>query len=138
MSGNKTRPTPVDAEEYLQSIEHDTRRADAFIMLEMMQRITGEEPVMWGPSMVGFGQYHYKYDSGREGDMFKTGFAPRKANLVVYIMGGHDRFKPIFDRLGKHKTGKSCLYITSLKNVDMDVLEELVVADWAYMTEKYG
>jgi hypothetical protein len=138
MSENKTKPTSANVEDFINSVDNDIRRQDGFAVLDVMKRVSGEEPVMWGPSIIGFGQYHYKYDSGREGDMCKIGFSPRKANTVLYIMGGHEQFQPIFDRLGKYKQGKSCVYITNLKNVDMDVLEELVQADWDHMTEKYG
>ena len=88
--------------------------------------VTGEEPVMWGSSIVGFGEYHYRYESGREGDFFLAGFSPRKANLVLYIMSGFPRHAELMERLGKHRTGKSCLYINKLEDVDLDVLRELV------------
>ena len=104
----------------------------------MMRRITGEEPRLWGPSIIGFGEYHYKYESGREGDFMRVGFSPRKANLVLYIMPGFARHDALLDRLGKHKTGKSCLYINKLDDVDRDVLETLIAESWAAMAEKYG
>lgn len=136
-SENKTLPTQMSVDEFIAQIEHPTRCADARAMTEVMGRITGEEPRMWGPTMIGFGEYHYKYESGREGDMFITGFAPRKANLVVYIMPGYSDHGEKLDRLGKHKIGKSCLYLNKLADVDMGVLEELIVASVEEMRAKY-
>jgi len=94
--------------------------------MALMQRVTGEKPVMWGDSIIGFGSYHYKYASGREGDWFLTGFAPRKQNLTLYIMSGFELYDELLGKLGKYKTGKSCLYINKLEDVDQDVLLELV------------
>lgn len=128
MSDDKTQPTEVSVSDYLMSVEHPTRRADAIALDELFQRVTGFEPRMWGPTMVGYGRYHYVYDSGREGDCLATGFAPRKANLVLYIMPGYTDFGNILDRLGKYKKGKACLYINKLADVDMSVLEELIRA----------
>ena len=136
-SENKTRPTGDDVATWLEGVDSDTRRKDAFTLLALMKRITGCEPVLWGPSIVGFDQYHYTYGSGREGDWCLTGFSPRKANLAVYIMGGLDRYDDLLDRLGKHKTGKSCLHVNKLANIDMSVLEELITRDVAYMRETY-
>jgi hypothetical protein len=137
MSENKTRPTAVSPADFIATIEHPVRRADAQVLLDMMTRITGEAPVMWGPAIIGFGQYHYRYDSGREGDFMRTGFSPRKANLAVYIMPGYTDHGPILDRLGKHKLGKACLYINKLADVDLDVLEELIRAGLADMAKRY-
>ncbi|WP_300545761.1 DUF1801 domain-containing protein [Maricaulis sp.] len=137
MSTNKTQPTQIDPRDFIESVEHPVRRQDALTLLDMMTRITGEEPEMWGPSIIGFGRYHYKYESGREGDFMRTGFSPRKANLVVYIMPGYTDFSPILARLGKHKLGKSCLYLNKLADVDLDVLEELIRAGLADMAKKY-
>ena len=134
---NKTQPTAVSAADYVAAIEHPVRRADAAVLLDMMSRITGWEARMWGPSIVGFGTYHYTYESGREGDFMRTGFSARKANLVVYIMPGYTDFSAILARLGKHKLGKSCLYINKLADVDLVVLEELIRAGLADMAEKY-
>ena len=135
---NKTRPTGADVSAFLDGVEPARRREDAFAVLDMMRRITGEEPRLWGPSIIGFGEYHYKYESGREGDFMRVGFSPRKANLVLYIMPGFARHDALLDRLGKHKTGKSCLYINKLDDVDRDVLETLIAESWAAMAEKYG
>ena len=137
MSENKTQPTDVRAEDVIAAVEHEGRRKDAETLLAMMRRITGEEPVMWGPAIIGFGRYHYKYESGREGDFMRTGFSARKTSLVVYIMPGYTDFSAILARLGKHKLGKSCLYINKLADVDLDVLEELIRAGLADMAEKY-
>ena len=134
---NKTRPTDGSVENFLSAVDHVGRREDAYILLDIMKRATGYEPVLWG-SMVGFGQYHYKYDSGREGDMFLTGFAPRKAAMTTYIMPGFGKYDDLMGRLGKFKTGSSCLYIGRLKNVDLEVLEELISLSVQHMREKYG
>jgi hypothetical protein len=136
-SENKTQPTETDPEAFIAAVEHPVRRADALTLLAMMRRLTGEEARMWGPSIIGFGQYHYKYDSGREGDFMRTGFSPRKSGQVIYIMPGYANYTLILDRLGKFKEGKSCLYITKLADVDMDVLEELIQAGLDDMARKY-
>ena len=103
-----------------------------------MQRVTGEPPTMWGDSIVGFGSYHYVYDSGREGDWFLTGFSPRKRNLSLYIMAGFSDYDELMERLGKHKTGKSCLYVNRLSDIDLDVLEALVRQSVAHMRKAYA
>jgi len=126
LADNKTRPTDASVREFLDGVENETRRADAKQVLEMMREVTGEEPRMWGPSIVGFGSYRYRYESGREGDWFPVGFSPRKSSLVVYIMSGFPRHAELMERLGKHRTGKSCLYINKLEDVDLNVLRELV------------
>lgn len=126
MSENKTQPTVVSVEDFIADVPHPTRQADARVLDEMFRRITGYEPRMWGPTIIGYGQYHYIYDSGREGDCCATGFSPRKANLSLYIMPGYQDYSEILSRLGKHKTGKACLYINKLADVDLTVLEELV------------
>lgn len=137
MSENKTQPTGASPRDFLASIDHPVRRADAEILLDLFTRITGKQPKMWGPSIVGFGEYHYTYESGREGDFLRTGFSPRKANLAVYILPGYTDHGAILSRLGKHKTGKSCLYINKLADVDLGVLEEVIRAGWADMAERY-
>jgi hypothetical protein len=126
MSENKTRPTTVRVEDFLNAVEHPTRKRDGFELLKIMKEITKKKPVMWGPSIIGFGSYHYKTKSGREGDMPKTGFSPRKANLTVYIMLGFEEFHDLLGKLGKHKLGKSCLYINKLDDVDIDVLKQII------------
>lgn len=126
MAQNKTKPTTASVEQFLASVENDRRRNDAVAVCELMQDVTGLKPVMWGPTTVGFGAYHYKYASGREGDWFVAGFAPRKASLVVYIMSGFKAHDALMKKLGKYKTGSSCLYINKLDDIDMEVLRELV------------
>jgi hypothetical protein len=137
MAENKTQPTSIDPKSFIQAIDHPTRRADGMVLLELMTKITGWDATMWGPSIIGFGRYHYKYDSGREGDCHRTGFSVRKANLVVYIMPGYTDFSEILSRIGKYKMGKSCLYINKLADVDLAVLEELIRAGLDDMAKKY-
>lgn len=138
MSDLKTKPTDASVSAYLDAIPDKARRADCRTILEMMQRITGEPARMWGKSMVGFGSYHYVYDSGREGDWFLTGFAARKNDLTLYVMAGFDRYDELMQKLGKFKTGKSCLYIKRLADIDPAVLEELVTASVQHMEARYG
>lgn len=136
---NKTAATKVKPADFIASVEPERRREDGQQLLEFFNRVTGLVPVMWGDTMIGYGRYHYKYESGREGDFFLTGFSPRKASLSIYIMPGY-RFGEMPDklsRLGKHKLGKSCLYINKLADVDMDVLEEIVLDGLAYMHKTY-
>ncbi|MEM9349049.1 MAG: DUF1801 domain-containing protein [Pseudomonadota bacterium] len=137
MSENKTQITEVDPGDFIAGVEHPTRRADAEVLDAMFRRLTGWTPRMWGPSLIGYGSYHYRYESGREGDMLATGFSPRKANLSLYIMPGYAGFHGLLDRLGKHKHGKACLYINKLADVDMAVLEELVEAGLRDLSSKY-
>lgn len=134
---NKTKSTAASVEAFLGSVEHDTRRADGFALLEMFNRITGLKPKMWGPSIIGYGRYHYKYESGREGDFLITGFSPRKSALSIYIMPGYRDMSEKLARLGKHKIGKSCLYINKLADIDPAVLEEIVLDGIAYMKTNY-
>lgn len=135
---NKTSQTENSVRDFLESVELDKRREDGFRMLEIMEEIVSDPPKMWGPSIVGFGTYHYKYESGREGDFMKVGFSPRKTSLTVYIIPGFPRFDELMKQLGKFKTGKSCLYIKKLEDVDEDVLRQLISESYSYMTEKYG
>jgi len=134
---NKTQATETSVEDYIAQLEHPKRRRDSYTLIEIMKRLTGEEPKLWGPSIIGFGQYHYKYDSGREGDFMRTGFAPRKANMVIYIMPGYRDYGEQLARMGKHKIGKSCLYLTDLEKIDINVLEEIIADSLKYMREKY-
>ena len=138
-SGNKTRQTTASPADFIASVEHRTRRADAEILLTWFEEVTGLKATMWGPSIIGFGRYYYKYDSGREGESMLTGFSPRKSAMTLYIMPGY-RFGDMRDklaRLGKHKVGKSCLYINKLADVDMEVLREIVEDGLAYMRKNY-
>lgn len=132
MSENKTRPTDHSVVDFLNSVEHKTRREDAFKLLEMMREITGEEAVLWGSSIVGFGSCHYKYESGREGDMPLVAFSPRKQSTTVYIESGFDDYDALLDDLGKHKTGKSCLYMNKLADVDESVLRQLIQCSYEH------
>ena len=126
MAELKTKPTNHSVEAFLNSVADDQKRQDSFTILNLMAEVTGDEPQMWGDSIVGFGRYHYKYASGREGDWFLTGFSPRKQSLTLYIMAGFDDYDNLMAQLGKYKTGKSCLYIKKLKDIDQAVLRELV------------
>lgn len=126
MSELKTQKNDANVEAFLNSVENEKRREDGFVVLDLMKEVTGEEPTMWGTSIVGFGSYHYKYASGREGDWFVVGFSPRKQNMTLYIIDGFDNYNTLLAKLGKHKTGKSCLYINKIEDVDQDVLRELV------------
>jgi len=137
MSENKTRPTDENVLAFLQSVDNKTRREDGLKILEMIKEITGEDAVMWGTSIVGFGSYHYKYESGREGDMPLVGFSPRKQSMTVYIMPGFDAYDDLLGALGKHKVGKSCLYINKLADVDEDVLRDLIYRSYVHMKEAH-
>ena len=123
----KTQPTKVDVEAFLAAVPDERRRADARALCSLLSEVTGEPPVMWGTSIVGFGTYHYRYESGHEGDSALVGFSPRKANLVLYLVGGFaDRHPKLLEKRGPHTTGKGCLYLKSLADVDLDVLRQLV------------
>lgn len=126
MSQNKTQKTGASVEEFLESVANPRRRRDGFAVLAMMREITGLEPEMWGPSIIGFGDYHYRYESGREGDFFLTGFSPRKQSLTLYIMSDLEGREDLLAKLGKHRTGAACLYINKLADVDVGVLRELI------------
>ncbi|MCY3694740.1 MAG: DUF1801 domain-containing protein [Chloroflexi bacterium] len=126
MSQNKTQKTGASVEEFLESVTSPRRREDGLAVLAMMREITGLEPEMWGPSIIGFGDYHYKYESGREGDFFLTGFSPRKQSLTLYIMSGLEGHEDLLEKLGKHRTGAACLYINKLADVDTDILRDLI------------
>jgi hypothetical protein len=134
MAENKTAPTDVPVDEFLAGVEHPVRRTDGAALLDLMHQCTGEEPLMWGPSMVGFGSYHYKYASGREGDALAVGFSPRKGNLALYGLTYAPGSAELLARLGQHKTGAACLYINKLADVDLDVLRELVTLGYRFMT----
>lgn len=137
----KTKPTEVSAADFIAAVPDARRRDEAAVIDAMHRRVTGLEPKLWGPSIIGYGSYNYKYDSGREGTMCRAGFSPRKANLVLYLMGNYvDRqaeADALFARLGKHKTGASCLYINKLADVDLEALEGLVQLSWDVMNAKY-
>lgn len=128
MTQNKTVQTDASVDDFIASIEHPTRRKDALVLVELFSKTTRFSPKMWGDSIVGFGQYHYRYATGREGDFLATGFLPRKSNLSIYIMPGYGDFADILQNLGKHKLGKSCLYVNKLADIDLDVLAQLITA----------
>ncbi|MEM7721753.1 MAG: DUF1801 domain-containing protein [Pseudomonadota bacterium] len=137
MAGNKTQPTPHSVAAFLEAVEHLTRRADGLALDALFREITGWTPRLWGPSIIGYGRYHYTYKSGREGDFLATGFSPRKANLSIYVMPGYADNGDILTRLGKHKMGNSCLYVTKLADIDMDALAELIRAGLTDLRAKY-
>ncbi len=126
MAEAKTKLTEESVSSFLKKVPDKSRREDCLKVLEIMKDVTGEEPKMWGSSIVGFGRYHFKYESGREGESMITGFSPRKSDLTLYIMPGFEPVSDLMTRLGKHKTGKSCLYIEKLADVDLGVLRKIV------------
>lgn len=133
MAELKTQRTQASVARFLASIEDEKKRNDSRTVLKMMQEITGDKPKMWGTAIIGFGSYHYTYASGREGDWFLAGFSPRKQALTLYIMSGFSRYQELLAKLGKHKTGKSCLYINRLDDIDMKVLRRLVKESVAHV-----
>ena len=137
MTDPKTRPTDQDVEGFLDSIVDAQQRQDCRTLAALMREVTGAEPRMWGDSIVGFGSYHYRYATGREGDWLLTGFSPRKQNLTLYLMGGFQGYPELLAALGRHSTGQSCLYVKSLADVDMDRLRALVQASVAHMRAAY-
>jgi hypothetical protein len=136
MAEPKTKPTNQDVHQFIKAVEDEKKRVDSFEILKLMQKVTGEKPVMWGPSIVGFGSYHYKYKTGQEGDWPLTGFSPRKQNLTLYIMSGFKRYEELLSKLGKFKTGKSCLYIKKMEDINTKVLEELIRQSVDYISNK--
>jgi len=126
MAENKTQKTTESVTDFINSVPDEKKRQDSFALLEMMKEASRSEPKMWGSSIIGFGDSHYKYESGREGDWFRVGFSPRKQNLTLYLMGGAPKYADQLARLGKHKTGKGCLYINKLSDVNVDVLKEMI------------
>lgn len=136
MAELKTKLNDASVTDFLNSIEDPVKREDCFKVSAIMKELTGAEPNMWGEGIVGFGSYHYKYASGKEGDWFITGFSPRKQNLTLYLMSGFDHASDITDKLGKFKTSKSCLYIKKLDDVDLEVLKELIRATIKFMENR--
>ena len=143
MAENKTKPEDTDPAAFIAGVEPAAKREDAKVLDALFRRVTGEAPVMWGPAIVGYGRYHYRYESGREGDWMRTGFSPKKAKHSIYLTGGYcdeataARNDALLAKLGKHTTGASCLYINKLADVDMAVLEELVRLNWQAMNALY-
>ena len=138
MAENKTKPTKVSVTAFIKSIEDEQMRRDARKVAAMMREATGSRARMWGANIVGFGEYHYKYESGREGDFMIAGFSPRKQALTLYVIPGFKHFESLMSRLGKYKTGKSCLYIRRLSDVDEQVLKRLIVGSVKYMRKHYA
>lgn len=137
MAELKTKPTDVSVDDFLDAVADSGRRDDARIMCALMQRLTGEPPKMWGPSIIGFGSYTYRYGSGHGGTWPRIGFSPRAKELVLYLIGGFPRHQSLLDKLGMVRTGKSCLYIKRLADVDQDVLEQMLRAEIEYMDATY-
>ncbi|HYJ53725.1 MAG TPA: DUF1801 domain-containing protein [Allosphingosinicella sp.] len=137
MAENKTKATGASVDAFIDAVPDPQRREDARTILALMERLSGEPAAMWGPSIIGFGRYHYKYDSGHEGESARLAFSPRAKELVLYLLGDIPRQQELLDRLGRHRSGKCCLYIKRLSDVDQTVLEELVRESLAYMDAKY-
>ncbi|HYD24146.1 MAG TPA: DUF1801 domain-containing protein [Croceibacterium sp.] len=136
MAETKTKPTEVAASDFLDRVEPAVRREDGRVLAALFGKVTGQAPRMWGPSIVGYGQYHYRYDSGHEGDMCRVAFSPRKARHSLYLSCGSEAeealFAPLLARLGKHSRGKGCLYVNKLADIDLGVLEEMVALSWRH------
>ena len=137
MSDLKTRPTASSVDAFIDAVDDEQKRADCRVVADLMTAITGAEGVMWGSSIVGFGSYHYRYASGREGDFFEAGFSPRKRALTIYVMAGFAEYEDLLAGLGKYSTGKSCLYVKRLADIDLDVLREMLIRSVAYLRAKY-
>ncbi|MCY3843376.1 MAG: DUF1801 domain-containing protein [Acidobacteria bacterium] len=135
MAELKTRKNDADVEAFLDGIEHEKRRKDCRAVVELMADVTGEPPVMWGDSIIGFGSYHYRYPTGREGDWMATGVSPRKQSLTVYIQTGFQRHAELMEKLGRFTTGKSCLYVKRLEDIDTDVLRDLIRDSYALVSK---
>jgi hypothetical protein len=133
----KTKKTPVSVNDFIEAVADESQRADAHKIIAMMERLSGHPPKMWGPSIIGFGRYHYKYDSGREGEMCRIGFSPRKGQTVLYLIDGFEGQADLMAKLGKHKTGKSCLYVKKLSDIDVAVLEQMCAGSLKWMAAKY-
>ncbi len=136
-SGNKTLPTKTPVASYISKINNPVKKKDAKLAQWLLAKITGKKAVMWGPSIVGFGSYHYKYESGREGDMCLAGFSVRSSSLVFYVVGGVPASDPLWDKLGQFKLGKSCLYVKRLEDVDINILQKIFTKSVKYMRAKY-
>ncbi|MCK0126662.1 DUF1801 domain-containing protein [Gelidibacter sp. F2691] len=137
MSQNKTAPTDQSVQDFIAAVEPAAKCEDAQVLDHLFRDVTGFSPQIWGPSIIGYGRYHYVYESGREGDFLATGFSPRKARHSIYIMPGYADYADILARLGKHKMGKSCLYVNKLADIDLDVLTELIQAGLADLDKKW-
>lgn len=137
MAEQKTKPTSQSVEDFINKIDNEQVRDDCSALIKLMKKVTGSKPVLWGPSIIGFGKYHYKYESGHEGDSCLIGFSPRKQNISIYIMSGFAQCTDLLKKLGKHKAAKACLYIKKLEDVDMSVLQQLIEYSVKYLQKKY-
>ncbi len=137
MSENKTQPNSTSVTQFIEAVENQQKRTDSHILIDLFEKITGEKATMWGPSIIGFGTYHYKYESGREGDFMQIGFSPRKAKFSLYIMAGFENYTEQLSRLGKFKTSKACLYVNKLSDINLEVLEEIAIDSVQKIKEKY-
>lgn len=138
MAELKTQPNNQSVEAFIDSIEPEWKRDDARELLKLIGNISGEKPVMWGDSIVGFGNYHYKYESGREGDWFLAGFSPRKTSMTIYMMGGFEGQDTALEKLGKHKKSVGCLYVKKLADIDLKVLEEMTIRSIETLKKRYA
>jgi hypothetical protein len=136
MAELKTKPNEASVEDFLAKTDDDTRK-DCYTLIGLMEKVTGEKAKMWGPAIVGFGQYHYKYASGHEGDICKVGFSPRKGNLSLYVLAGAEGQSALLAELGKHKAGKGCLYVKKLSDIKLDVLESMIRNTMRYLETKF-
>ena len=137
MAELKTKENKASVQQFIDTLQDAGRKRDCLIMRRMMQDVTGKRARMWGDSIVGFGRYHYRYDSGREGDFFVTGFSPRKQNFTIYIMPGYSDYRGLLKKIGKHKLGKSCLYVNSLDDIDLNILKQMISASVEKMKASY-
>jgi len=137
MAELKTRPNNQNVDDFLKKVSDPAKRKNCHRVLDIMKQITQQEPKMWGDSMVGFGNYHYQYTSGREGNWFLTGFSPRKQSLTIYIMSGFDQFEHLMSQLGKYKNSKSCLYVKKLDDIDLGILKELIAESIKLLSKRY-
>jgi hypothetical protein len=137
MAELKTKQNNLSVDKFLKNVKDESTRKDCYAIIDIMKKITKEEPKMWGPSIIGFGKYHYKYASGHEGDMCIAGFSPRKQNLTIYIMPGFDRYPDLMKNLGKFKTGKSCLYFKKLEDIEINVLKKLITESVKNTKKRY-
>lgn len=139
MSELKTQVNDANVEDFINAVDDDTKKQDSFKLLELYSKITKEKPKMWGSSIIGFGQYHYKSERSRqEGDWMLAGFSPRKQNLTLYVMPGFDNYGALLDKLGRHKTSRGCLYINKLSDIDMDILKQLIERSYLDMKKRDG
>jgi len=143
MAENKTKQTNVAVEEFIAAVEPESKREDAKVLDALFRKVTGKEPKMWGPSIIGYGSYHYKYESGREGDSARSGFSPRKVKHSLYFMGRYcdeetgKTVDALLEKMGKHKTGASCIYVNKLADIDLSIMEEIIGVCWDVMNRKY-